>query len=313
MSLFPMDTEQKQPVDVKSTVLSRIACENICPRARLWYRCRECGVWTLWLLTILLSAVAVAVSFFVIMHRQYALFEATHDSFLGFMFEVLPYLWLIVFVIAAGFAYYHFRHTKRGYRYSFFTITGATVVASLSGGLFFHYLGMSFLFDDLLGKYMPGMYVSQSKMEEKFWQQPEDGRLIVTLVSEPVPGEVALVTDVRGVEREIDITELFATDLELLRAGTQVRLLGRAMSGAGDSSFRACGVFPWLYTHMVPMEQFRLDREAAIARLHDHRDRAREEALAQFVTRAPEAAGAPLPAPPERACAEIAAVKRLRD
>lgn len=307
-----MDTDPKQPTDVKSTVLSRIACENICPRARLWYRCRECGVWTLWLLTILLSAVAVAVSFFVIMHRQYALFEATHDSFFGFMFEVLPYLWLVVFVIGAGFAYYHFRHTKRGYRYSLFTIAGATVVASVSGGLFLHYLGMSFMFDDMLGKYMPGMYVSQGKMEEKFWQQPEDGRLIVTLVEESVPNVVALVTDTRGATWRVDISELFAPDIALLRAGEQVRLLGRLMPGGGESTFRACGVFPWLYTHMVPMEQFRRDREAAIARLHDHRDRALAEAKLQFAaTSAPDT---PLPPPtPERACAEIAAVKRLRD
>ncbi len=268
-------------------------------------------MWTLWLLTTLLSAVAVAVSFFVIAHRQYALFEVTHESFLSFMFEVLPYLWLVIFTVAAGFAYYHFRHTRRGYRYSFLSIAGATVVASLSGGIFLHYFGMSFLFDDLLGKYLPSMYVSQSMMEEKFWQQPEDGRLIVTLVSELNPGEVALVTDVAGMERVIDITELFAPDLELLRAGTQVRLLGRRLDGAGESTFRACGVFPWLYTHMVPMEQFRRDREAAIARLYDHRDRARAEARAYLTAVA--TGTTPLVPPPTRACAEIAAVKRLRE
>ena len=306
-----MNTGQKSPTDVKNTVLSRIVGENICPRARVWYRCRECGVWTLWLLTILLSAAAGAVSFFVIMHRQYALFEATHESFLSFMFEVLPYLWLVVFIIAAGFAYYHFRHTRHGYRYSFLSIAGATVVASLSGGIFLHYFGMSFHFDDFLGKYLPGVYVSQSMMEEKFWQQPEDGRLIVTLVSELDPGAVALVMDVEGIQRVIDITELFTPDVELLRAGTQVRLLGRVLDGAHESTFRACGVFPWLYTHMVPMEQFRRDREAAIARLYDHRDRARAEARAYLTA---EVAGVTsLSPPPARACAEIAAVKRLRE
>lgn len=325
-----METETPQSASgLKNNVLSRIECEGICPRSRLFFMGKECLVWSTWLLTILVAAVAVAISFFVIMHRQYALFEATHDSFLALMIDVLPYLWLLVFVAAAGFALYHFRNTKRGYRYSFFTIAGSTVLASFMGGFFLHYLGMSFAFDDMLGKYMPGMYMSQAMYETRFWQDPDDGRLLATLKEETASGSTAVVVDAEGVQWEVNITELFPRDIALLREGKQVRILG-SQPEAGESAFHACGVFPWLYSKMMTMADFKGDRAEAVERLQEHRDRMLVQAKETYVA-AKEAVSqtggvdggsvmmsSATTAPPpiseeESLCGEIAAVKRLRD
>lgn len=325
-----MESESSTPVlGLKQNVLSRIKGEGICPRGRWFFRGKECLVWSTWLLTILVAAIAVAISFFVIMHRQYAFFEATHDSFLALMLDVLPYLWLVVFVAAALFALYHFRNTKRGYRYSFFTIAGATILVSTMGGFFLHYLGMSFVFDDVLGKYLPGMYASQAMQETRFWQNPADGRLLATLHEESASGTTALVIDAEGTEWEVNITELFPRDVALLREGKQVRILGSQPHGE-EETFHACGVFPWLYSKMMTMADFKGDREEAIERLHEHRDRmlfrAKEtylaakdrvseegepegEAMMSLATTQPT----DLPPPTESLCGEIAAVKRLRD
>jgi hypothetical protein len=314
---------------LKKNVLSRIECEGICPRSRLFFMGKECLVWSTWLLTILVASVAVAISFFVIMHRQYALFEATHDSFLALMIDVLPYLWLVVFVAAAGFALYHFRNTKRGYRYSFVTIAGSTVLASFMGGFFLHYLGMSFAFDDMLGKYMPGMYMSQAMYETRFWQDPDDGRLLATLKAETATGSIAVVVDAEGTQWEVNITELFPRDVALLREGRQVRILG-SQPEAGEAAFHACGVFPWLYSKMMTMADFKDDRDEAIARLHEHRERMVERAKETYVaakervTSGTEEEGeammsltatlpSDLPPAEESLCGDIAAVKRLRD
>ncbi|MBY0310065.1 hypothetical protein K2Q16_02900 [Patescibacteria group bacterium] len=314
---------------LKKDVLSRIECENICPRGRWFYRGKEFLVWTTWIITVLVAAVAVAISFFVIMHRQYAIFEATHDSFLALMLDVLPYLWLLVFAAAAILALYHFRNTKRGYRYSFLTIAGATVLSSFVGGLFFHYLGMSFVFDDALGKYLPGMYVSQAMQEKRFWQNPHDGRLLATLREETASGTTAIVVDAEGTQWEVNISELFPKDVALLREGKQVRILGSQPSGE-DSSFHACGVFPWLYSKMMTMADFKHDREDAILRLHEHRDRMLERARETYqaakegvrsASGSDETMTLATSAIPESVdqsqtesqCGDIAAVKRLRD
>lgn len=309
-----MTPSSKQPeqseVSVRSQVLSRISGENICPRGRWFFLGRECVLWLIWLLTTVLAAVAVAVSTFVIMHRQYALYEATHSSFWAFMLEVLPYLWIVTFVLATGLSYYHFRQTKRGYRYPLITVIGATLLASLVGGMALHYVGMSFTFDHYLGRYFPGMYASQERKEAQFWQRPEEGRLMARFREEPITDSVAVVEDITGQRWAVDITELFVSDREYLRDGREVRMLGLRYDGGLGTEFHACGVFPWLYSHMMSTEQLKSDRAEAIERLHEHRDRAMERAKLAL-----EAArdGAPLPPAPPSLCADIAAVKRLRD
>lgn len=309
--MTPSPKQPEQPeVSVRNQVLSRISGEKICPRGRWFFFGRECVVWLVWLFATVLSAVAVALSTFVIMHRQYALYEATHNSFWAFMLEALPYLWIVIFLLAAGLSYYHFRQTRRGYRYPLTLVIGLTLVVSLAGGVLLHYIGMSFAFDHMLGKYLPGVYDSQERKELQFWQRPEEGRLMARFKEEPVPDTVAVVEDVSGRRWAVDMTELFASDREYLRAGREVRLLGLRHEGGLGTQFHACGVFPWLFSHMVSAQQLRSDRAAAIERLHEHRDRALERANLAL-----EAAKEGLPPPPQEPslCADIAAVKRLKD
>lgn len=293
--------------DFKKDVLSRIEREGVCPRARWLFVGRECAVWGAWLFTVAVAAVAVAVSLFVIMHQQYAFYEATHDSFLALMLEVLPYLWFVVFVVGLLLALYHLRHTRRGYRYSLFGTALAGAVASLAGGAVLHYVGMGFVFDKSFGHYVPG-YWSQEMMEEHFWQQPEKGRILGTYVGEGESAGTVLVKDVAGKEWQVSVSELFAPDLALLSTGKQVRLLGRTADGAEGQNFYACGVFPWLYDRMMTMKELHNQREEAVARLHQHRDRL----LAEMKAIAPAPGDEKLP-PPASHCGEIEAVKRLRN
>jgi len=267
-----METEPIQPPTIKSSVLSRIACEQICPRARMWFRCRE-GLWWLgWITTIAAAAVAVAVSFFVVSHRAYSLYEVTHDTFLGFMIDVLPWLWVGIFLVSALGAYVYVRNTKRGYRYSLWLIVGVSVSVSVVCGLALHWWGMSLAFDRLAGYYMPGWYHSQDQLEERFWQQPAAGRLLVRVLVNAESEGVITVVDVEGATWELNTSELFAEDIALLRSGQQVRVLGFVQPTTLVYHLRACGVFPWRYEHMVSMKQHRHDRAEAVYRLRAHRD-----------------------------------------
>ena len=298
--------------DLKQHILERIEREGVCPRSRWMFVGKEVVVWGAWVFTVLIGAVAVAISLFVIMHRQYAVYEATHETFWSFMFAVLPYLWFLVFVVGSALAIYHLRHTRRGYRYSLLTTAAVGMTASLAGGAVLHYVGMGFVFDKSLGHFMPG-YWSQEMVEQYFWQQPEEGRILGTYVRE-LPDAVVVVEDVEGREWEVNVTELFPQDLELLKLGKQVRLLGRTFDGATAPDFHACSVFPWLYDHMMTMHELHEQRESAVERLHEQRERMVEHIKnALIVSR--EGGDTPVLAEPEEAvlCGEIDAVKRLED
>src|SRR6056297_1803607 len=133
---------EKNPHDMnnlKNALFEKIETDNVRPHSRMFFKGRECVIWLLWLISVLVGALAVAISVFVVTHRQYALYEATHDNFLTFMVEVLPYVWIIVFGAMALFAVYNLRHTKRGYRYPVSYILASSVVLSFAIGSALHF------------------------------------------------------------------------------------------------------------------------------------------------------------------------------
>lgn len=242
--------ENQQPVkdNLKLKILNRIECDALCPKSRLLFQSRECVVWGLWLLTVVVGAVAVSVSFFVLLHHTYSLYEVTHRTFWSFFIETLPFLWLSVFLAMVIFAVYNLRHTKHGYRYPLWQILGSSLVLSLVGGVFLHLLGAGFVLDKQIGS-LTRYYESEAKREQKIWQQPREGRLLgqkeITRGGDN-NSHILTFTDQESVLWLTNISELDYEEVLLLESGHQVRLLGEVIT-ISPPYFHACAVLPWLH------------------------------------------------------------------
>ena len=268
---------------LKRTVLDRIDREGVCPRSRLFFQSRECLVWTLWLVTVLGGALAVAVSLFVLLHRRYALYEATHANFLTFLVEVLPYVWLLTFAVMILCAVINLRRTRRGYRYSISLMAISSVLVSFAGGALLQLFGLGALIDHEFGQFMP-TYPSQARLERALWQAPTEGRLLGTLVG-PVGVATATVwfRDVEGDRWQVNITDFHSADHQTLSSRERVRLLGVTRVPVSDATtstarFHACGAFPWFYDSPTPMSTEQLDatRQDFLRRVYEHKENARE-------------------------------------
>lgn len=257
----------------KGSVMSRIECGELCPRSKTFFKTRECVVWVLWLVSVIVGALAVAVTLFVIAHRQYALYEATHENFYTFIVEVLPFVWMIVFGLMVFVGVYNLRHTKRGYRYPMWQIIGSSMVLSLAGGAGLHFIGVGYMADHMLGERM-GMYNSQEKIEKRMWQRPEEGRLIGAQKAPLIPPATTTeFMDVDGMMWSIDITELSKHERYLLDEMKPVRLIG-VVQGGEVPHFHPCGVFPWLLDKPMSRDDLHAAREAFETKVHGFGERA---------------------------------------
>ncbi len=296
-------------MSLKQGVLERIKKDQVCPRSRWFFRTRECSVWFLWLLSIVVGALAVAVSLFVVLHRQYALYEATHENFFTFMVAVLPYIWIIVFGIMVYVAVYNLRHTKHGYRYPVWQIVLSSLVLSFAGGSALQFFGMGYSFDHVLGERM-NMYMSQEKLEAKMWQAPEDGRLLGRQVHATVaPTSTIVFEDVSGGRWRVNIEELQTKDIELLDSAVMVRMIG-AMVDTEARIFHTCGVFPWMMGERMTLEDLSEERREFVTRLYRHRENA--QARQQLPSLAADTSSAEdTNIPLISLCAEMAVTRRV--
>ena len=254
----------KDTAELKDAVLSRLQKEQIKPRSRLLCLASEYSIWTLWALSVVFGAVSLAVIQFASLRTGYAFYEATHESFWEFVLEALPYLWLGVFGLLTVAAYYNLRHTKKGYKYKFSHIILSSLGLSLIGGAGLHAVGVGYYLDTYAGQ-MSGLYESHEEMEIRLWQDPTAGRLV---------GEYAesdlLFVDESGEEWELELSDLHERDLDVLKTGEKVRVLG-AKDEDTEKIFHVCGVFPWLTKRPPALSELREDRKEFVERIRSRK------------------------------------------
>jgi len=296
----------KEQTPLVSSVLERLAGEQVVPCSKWRFKCIELSVWILWALTVVFGAVSVAVMFFVGGHARFALHEATHDTPLSFFVEVLPYLWIAVFGLMSVLAYINFRHTKRGYRYQIHHIVISSLVFSVAGGVFLHLFGVGALIDTQFGKRMD-TYPSMEKLEVRLWQDAAGGRLVGTFMGMDETDTMYVFTDKSGDRWEIETLELRDRDKQLLSSGHQVRVLGTTTDPEAYR-FYACGVFPWMFDKEVTTNDMREDRKQFVTRMYEHM-----ETSDRLRNLEKETYGKAVEMPfVEGKCGELAAMKRMR-
>jgi hypothetical protein len=302
-----MNEQKEQPnKPLKDSLFERIESEKVCPHSRLFFQSREFLVWSSWLLSVVVGAFAIAVTMFVVVHGQYAFYEATHENFFTFIMEALPYLWIVTFALMVYVAVYNIRHTKRGYKYPLWMIMASSVVLSFAGGSVLQLLGFGYEIDEQLGKYA-GFYTSQGKFEQRLWQDPDDGRLVgKQTYSTLSPTTTVIFNDVNGQSWTMNISELSQPDIETLASQKVVRLLGKPIN-EDMRLFHVCGVFPWVKERDLSAEEMHNQRQNFLERITRYVRRFEDSPHLEM--RGPSFASSTLAA--ESVCATIAPVRRL--
>jgi len=292
--------------ELSSAVLNRIKSEKVTPTARFIFTCINCMVWSAWAFSVIIGAISVAVLLYVGDHARFALYEATHTTPLSFFIEVLPYIWITVFVLMGAFAYFNMKHTKSGYKYPMWQLLISSLLFSIVGGAVLQFFGAGYLIDTQLAKRMP-IYKSLEQSEQRMWQKPEEGRLVGVFDTMDEKEEVYTFVDRSDHSWRIQTKELRVVDRELLSSGNIVRVLGTT-TDAVNRDFHACGVFPWMFDANVSIKEMKKDRRIFVERMYEHMEKGdRLRGLEREVFDKNET----MPFE-EGLCANLAAVKRMK-
>ncbi|PIR86013.1 hypothetical protein COU14_01205 [Candidatus Kaiserbacteria bacterium CG10_big_fil_rev_8_21_14_0_10_44_10] len=261
---------------IKESVLERLEREGITPRSRLYWLSYEYAFWGAWLLSVVLGAVALAVLSFTSLYIGYSLYEATHQSFLTFFFDTLPYLWFLAFAGLTIVAYFNLRNTKRGYKYPLYLVVGSSFGFSVVGAVVLHSLGAGFYLDHYMGQHLKS-YQSRAEFEAQMWQNPLEGRLLGVLKA-PSDDDLkqVLFTDVNNEDWDVTITELRTRDAELLLSGHKVRMLVATTTEELRDGMIACAVFPWILDAAPGVERWRAERKNFIEDVEERRAKLQE-------------------------------------
>lgn len=213
------------------SVFARIEREQISPRPRWHFLAREGVVWTLGVVSVGVGALAVAGTLFELRNTWWGVYEATHESFVDFGIDALPYVWLAVFCIFAYSAHWSLLTTKRGYRYSFVAVVVGSLAVTGAAGTGLFVLGAGRMVDEQVGAYIP-FHRPLSVRERSVWLLPTEGRLAGIVREVPFTESMFWIEGVNGDPYRV-FMDIPTNDRAHLRVGEQVRIAGIPTTTAG--------------------------------------------------------------------------------
>lgn len=240
----------QNPNNRSARIMAYIEESGVTPTSRLVFLSKNILVWCLWILSILVGSMSIAVISGAVVRAVYGFYEPVHTSMLHSVLELMPYVWLPVFMTMVLLAYINLQHTNTGYRYPFWQIVCSSLLFSMAGGVLLYFMGIGYMIDKKMGDILP-MYTTQERIEAKMWQQPVDGRLLGRLVATEESRPLALFLDIEAQTWELAISELHPRAAALLQKGDTVKLLGMVEE---DGSFVVCDVLPAMMEARTPAE-----------------------------------------------------------
>ncbi len=234
--------EQEQQTTAEK-IIQRLEQEKVTPIARWHFTLRNGGFWTLWGLSVVLGACATAATIFVFLNSGWKYQGITHDSFLRFLVDVIPVFWIVSIGAMIVFGYFNIRNTTRGYRFSFYLVVLASILASFIGGTILYTLGVGGDIDDLR-RPLP-FSDSIVFIEEGRWNDDARGLVSGIVTSFDEKKEILVVTNFKAEQKIISTSELESLDISRLTPGAHIRIIGGFDENNNDM-FVACVVLPWV-------------------------------------------------------------------
>lgn len=227
--------KEKIQNNIEEKILDKISTEHIEPKPRWEFLLKNVYIWTLGTVTIVLGALSVSATIFVLRNIKWELRGATHDTFSAFLFDFVPYLWSLLFILFLTSAYFLVRKTKKGYRYHMTIILFVVLGSSMSLGSIFYIIGFGELIDGGFDNKIP-LHQGIRMQNRMLFDNPEQGLLFGKVF---VENEKSFITNFKGENMELITAHLGTTTLNTLYSESSVRVIGLIK----DDKFFVCGAF----------------------------------------------------------------------
>ncbi len=253
---------EQNPNTIAEKIIKKIEEEHVAPLGKWRFVLRNNSFWALWALSVLIGACTIAATIFVCMNAGWRYQAITHDSFFQFFFDVMPLFWVISFSLMILLGYYNVRHTSRGYRFSFYLVIVASVMASFIGGTVLYAIGIGKDIDDFR-KPLPFVH-SITEIEENRWNNADRGLFSGTVIYFDPLEESLVLRLISGEDKVFSTGELDDLDASKLLIDSHIRIIGGSDTGNGNFTI-ACAVIPW-EAGSPPNQILRLERKADLTR-----------------------------------------------
>ncbi len=216
--------------NLKENILGKIESEHITPTAAWHFTVRHTLLWIPGTLVTLVGACAWAGMLFGIEHAGFEYERYIAPNKIQFLFNTMPLIWILSFLLFAAIIVHTLRLTPKGYRFNSKIVLGSSLVLSMVVGTVLYIIDMRG-YKNIVIRY------PVERQQKGIWSHPETGH-IAGLVQ--VQGDMLILTDLNDKQWVLNTTFLPTTTT--LAPDKVFRLIG---SQIDEDNFLVCMVLPW--------------------------------------------------------------------
>jgi hypothetical protein len=226
-------------MDNSSKLIEKIKQENIKPLPRWLFRLKNMAALSVFVLAVILGAIAFSVVLFAIQQIDFNLVVHMRHSWFEMLLGLLPFFWIISLIISLIAAIVGIKNSKKGYKFSSLKLVGFSAALSiLAGTLFFMGGGAKWL--EHAFSTNVSLYESIQEKKAKLWMMPEEGYLSGTILS--INDSIFILKDFNDEEWKIEYNDIDMAPVVNFVEGEKIKIMGEMKSA---HEFKAKKIRPW--------------------------------------------------------------------
>ena len=226
-------------MDNSSKLIEKIRQQNVKPLPRWRFRVKNAAAWLIFLLAVILGALAFSVVLFAIQQLDFNLISHMKHSWFEFLLGLLPFFWIVSLIIFLVAAIISIKNSRKGYKFSALSLVGfSTALSILLGTLFFISGGAKWLENAFATNVT--LYESVQDKKIKIWTMPEEGYLSGTITE--VDARSFKLTDFNNKIWTIEFEGADIVPSVRVVNGEKIKIIGEMKS---PDTFVAVKIRPW--------------------------------------------------------------------
>ncbi len=221
--------------DISKETLKKIKNEQVHPKPRWYFLTRNYFYWFMFSFTTALGGIAFGMILLITSDLDWDIYPYLGISLPEAVVISLPYLWIVLLIFFLFITYYHFTHTRTGYRYRFIVIFFLSFLTSALLGFYFYQYGWTETVERQLRNRVPA-YQRMVYNRENQWTHPERGLLCGVVIEIMPEKNRLLLEDYLNKKWEISSNQARVRDNMPLARNQHIKIIGHQIS---ESVFKA--------------------------------------------------------------------------
>jgi hypothetical protein len=227
--------------DISSSIISEIKTKEIKPIPRWEFLLKEYVVWGIFVINLVLGSLGMGFIIYLFTHNEAVSEPTLVQNPLQWLFISVPIFWILLTLLFSFIAYYNFKHTAGGYRYTVAKILTVNLLISLILGILCNATGFVERINTALTEKIP-YYQQFTDTRYQIWQRPEQGYLAGEIITIDEAGNQISLSDLNSKLWRVSITAATIKPSVSIKKGEKIKLLGKVID---ENAFTASEIRPW--------------------------------------------------------------------